>query len=116
MPQLDSLNYLNQLLGLALYIGIFYYVTLQFLLPHTLALFKLNEWVVNKIVTYIFHINNEKLICLTFLKVEWHAFITYIQKSLIDTKSIFNQLAITEQYMLLGSLYELIVEEHDASI
>jgi len=116
MPQLDSLNYLNQLLGLCLYLCLFYYTTLKYLLPHWVALFKVNEWVLHKIAAYTFNLQQEKLDCLIFLKPEWFLFIQHIQKSLTDSQHIFNQLAATEQYLLLDVLHELIVENSDAPI
>jgi hypothetical protein len=115
MPQLDSLNYLNQLLGLSLYLSIFYYTTLQYILPHSLALFKVNEWFLHKVAAYIFNVEQETRICLTFLKPEWLVFMQYIQKSLTDTRSMFTELAVTEQYLITGIMYELIMEDKNAS-
>jgi len=115
MPQLDSLNYFNQFIGLFLYLSFFYYSILSYLLPHTLALFKANEWMLNKIISYTFHIKEEKLNCILFFKPKWRTCILCIQKNLQNSRQVHKRLAFTEQHLLASSLF-FIIEDRNASL
>jgi len=116
MPQLDPLNYLDQLIGLFLYLVIFYYTILRYLLPHTIMTFKVKEWVIHKVATYDFNLKEENLNSTLFCQIDWDPYIKDLIQHLEEARNVGYQLSTVEQYLLLDALHEMLIEESNASI